>query len=401
MDWLRKHNHKLRVADYKSLGFATIYPLSLLYVFHSLLVVYINSTYMERFVSAEGVGALFSIGSAVSVLIFLFFSHALRAVGNVKLTLILALIDMTSLIILGITDQAATAIVSFVVFLIVNPLPYLNIDIFSETIIGTNEANTGKERGATLGLMSVAAVLAPITMGLIIDGTDNLEAVYFVGASIMGLAIIYLLLVFKNFDDPKYDVFSVKTSLRTMWLNSDIRNVMWSHFLLQTFFAWAVIYIPLYLVTEMGFAWDQISYIIAFGLFAYVIFEWPVGLVADRYWGEKEIMALGFMILAVSVSWISFMTSHEVWPWMLLLFITRVGAAFIETTTEVYFFKHTKGSDADTIGFFRLLRPLAALFGALTGSVALLYLPFNLIFVVLGFIMVPGIFTTIALKDTK
>jgi len=176
---------------------------------------------------------------------------------------------------------------------------------------------------------------------------------------------------------------------------------MTAHFLLQTFFAWTNVYFPLYLFTELGFSWDSISYIFAFALFAYVIFEWPTGVIADKWLGEKELMALGFLILAVSVSWISFMETTAIWPWMLLMFVTRIGAAFTEATTEVYFFKHTDGGDADTIGFFRLLRPLATVFGAVLGSVALLYLPFNLIFVVLGLTMVPGILVTVALKDTK
>ena len=83
------------------------------------------------------------------------------------------------------------------------------------------------------------------------------------------------------------------------------------------------------------------------------------------------------------------------------MFLTRAGAAMVESTTESYFFKHTDGGDAHAIGMFRLLRPLATVIGALLGSAALLYLPFNLIFVVLGLVMVPGIFFTIALKDTK
>jgi len=53
------------------------------------------------------------------------------------------------------------------------------------------------------------------------------------------------------------------------------------------------------------------------------------------------------------------------------------------------------------MSFFRLTRPLAMLVGALAGSVTLLYLPFELMFIVLGFMMIPGIFFTIALKDTK
>ena len=86
---------------------------------------------------------------------------------------------------------------------------------------------------------------------------------------------------------------------------------------------------------------------------------------------------------------------------MVLFFISRVGAALVESTTESYFFKHMQGGDAGIISFFRLLRPLSILIGSLLGALALFYLPFNYIFVVLGLLMIPGIFFTLALKDTK
>lgn len=392
---------KLAYEHPTSLKFWNIFPLSFIFVFHGLMVAYINSSYMERHLSPEGVGALYTIGSALAVIAFLFFSHALRAVGNVRLSLIFALIDIASLITLGMAESSATAIVAFVIFITINPLLYLNIDIFSEAIIGTDESDTGSKRGLTLTLMSISATLAPLTMGLIVDGTDNLELVYFYAAGIFVLFIIFLLWRFREFSDPSYVHFHMRKSVRCMWLETDIRNVMFSHLLLQMFFAWAIIYIPLYMATEIGFNWEQIGYITAIGLLAYVILEWPIGLVADKWIGEKEIMAIGFLVLAVSSSWLAFMSEANLLAWMILIFITRIGASMVEATTESYFFKHTDASDANTIGFFRLLRPLANLFGALLGSVALLYLPFNLTFIVLGFMMLPGLYFSAALIDTK
>ena len=160
------------------------------------------------------------------------------------------------------------------------------------------------------------------------------------------------------------------------------------------------IYIPLYLVTEIGFSWDTIGSIIAVGLLAYVICEWPVGILADKWWGEKEMMAVGFFILAITSVSISF-AGTSIAVWMTLFFISRIGAALVESTTESYFFKHMKGDNAGIISFFRLLSPLSNLGGSLLGALALFYLPFNYIFVVLGLLMVPGIFFTLVLKDTK
>ena len=393
--------HSFSHLHHRGDGFWRIYFISIIFTFHTLLVAYINSSYMESYLSPEGVSALFSIGSAIAVIAFLFISHVLRAIGNIKLTVALAILDIVTLIVMGITAHQATAIIAFVTFLIVNPLLFLNIDIFAESITGNNESYTGSRRGLTLTLKSLAAVCAPLTMGLIIDGGDNLSPVYFTAAGVFLIFIIFIFIKFNSFEDPHYHHLKMRDSIYDLWKKSDMRNVLLAHLTLQMFFVWAVIYIPLYLSTEIGFTWDTISYIISVGLFAYVLLEWPIGLLADKVMGEKELMALGFLILAVSSSYISFMGHTNIIAWMLLVFMTRVGAALVETTTESYFFKHTHAEDAEVISFFRLMRPLSMLIGSILGSVALFYLPFNLIFVVLALLMIPGIFFTMALKDTK
>ena len=357
---------------------------------------------MGQFATPEVIGALYTIGSALAVFSFLFISRVLRKIGNVRLTLYMAVFEIIALVVLGLTINPATAIVAFVIFITLNPLIYLSIDIFSESLIGNNETSTGSKRGLTLTLMSLAATFAPIALTLIVgDDDNNLYKTYLVSAGIFSLFIFIVLFKFKTFHDPTYKEVEVLKAIQSFWDKKDIRNVFLAHFTLQIFFSWMVIYLPLYLATEIGLPWTDIGSIIAVGLFAYVLLEYPVGILADKYIGEKEMMACGFLILAVSASWISFMALAPVAGWMVLMFISRIGASLVEATTESYFFKHTKGTDANIMSFFRLTRPLAMLVGALMGSTALLYLPFELIFIVLGFAMVPGIFFTIALKDTK
>lgn len=394
--------HFFRDATYKPIGFWLIYVLSVLFNFHGLLIAYSNSTYMENYTSPEAIGALYTIGSCLSILSFLFISRVLQKLGNVKMTLLLASLEVLALCMLGLTTSSATAIIAFVVFLTLNPLLYLTIDIFSERLIGANEKATGSKRGLALTLMSVAAVCGPLAMGMIVgDNNENLARTYFVSAGVFSFFILIVLTKFKTFDDPDYKRLRIFKAIRSFWNQHDLRNVFFAHFTLQFFFSWMVIYFPLYLATKIGFSWDTIGVIIAVGLFAYVLFEYPIGIIADAYIGEKEMMAVGFVILAISSSWISFMATAPALSWMILMFISRTGASLVEATTESYFFKHTRGSDANIISFFRITRPLAMVFGSLVGSVTLLYLPFELMFVVLGFIMTLGIFFTMKLKDTR
>jgi MFS family permease len=138
-----------------------------------------------------------------------------------------------------------------------------------------------------------------------------------------------------------------------------------------------------------------------FAQLAYVIFEYPIGIIADKFIGEQEMMALGLLILAIGTSWISFVSTPSVLLWSIIMFTCRVGASFVEVTTEVHFFKQTNSSDAQIISFFRVTRPLAYVAGAVLSSLTLLWLPFNLLFIVFAFMMIPAMFITLDIEDSK
>ena len=174
-----------------------------------------------------------------------------------------------------------------------------------------------------------------------------------------------------------------------------------SHFLLQVFFAWTTVYFPLYLVTEIGFSWGAVGVITGIGLLAYVLLEYPLGVLEDRYWGEKEVMAVGFVIMITACFFMSAAVSIGVVGWSFLMFYSRVGAAGVETATEGYFFKHIRGEDSARISLFRMLRPLGLAAGTLLGTISLFVLPFQYIFMVLGCVLCLGIISALALKDTK
>lgn len=380
-------------------SFSVIYLVSVIFTFHTLLTAYSSSSYLEQFGSTTTIGLAYAFGSLLSIILFFQLTPLLRRIGNTTLTITLSLIAVSALIALGLGIKPLLA---FVIFMGINPLLYLTIDIFSENTIGNNEGETGQKRGLTLSLMAIASVLAPLTMGLI-AGADNerLAYTYFVAAGV-GMAFITVVFTsFKGFIDPAYPHIKTQEVLRSFFVTPGIRGVVCAHFLLQFFFAWIVIYFPLYLATELDVPWSTLGIIIAAGLFAYVLFEYPIGILADRYWGEKEMMATGFVVLALSSASIGFLAALGTLGWMLVMFVSRIGASLVEVTTESYFFKQVTSSDAPLISLFRLTRPAANLTGALTGSLALLALPFPLLFVLLGVLMIPGIILAAFLVDTK
>lgn len=385
----------------KELSFALIHLISIIFTFQSLLTAYSSSTYLEQFINPQFVGLVFAAAAFGAIIITLTLPRLLRRIGNVATVLFLMVLITISLILIGYAPTPIITIGAFIALMALSPQIYFNIDIFLETLIGTHEGTTGSRRGLILALMSVAAFFSPLVMGHIIGDSTNLHTVYYVAAAVGLLFIAIIIIRFRQFFDPEYITVRVRDLLALATLDKNISTVLTTQFLLQFFYTWAIIYFPLYLATVIGFEWNTIGKIIAAGLFAFVVFEYPIGLIADRHLGEKEMMALGFVVLAISSASIIYMDGASVTGWMLLMFVSRFGASLVEVTTESYFFKQVKSHESTLISLFRLMRPVANLAGALVGSLLLLFLPFNLIFIALGFIMALGAFITIRLTDTR
>jgi MFS family permease len=162
-----------------------------------------------------------------------------------------------------------------------------------------------------------------------------------------------------------------------------------------------VIYMPIYLEQYIGFNWSEIGIIFTIMLIPFVIFELPVGELADDKYGEKEFLTIGFVIMGFFTLVMSFITVKSFWLWSTILFITRIGASLVEVSTESYFFKKVDKSRTDVISLFRVSRPLALVMAPVVATVALGFIPFQYIFIVIGSIMIVGTHYSLALKDTK
>jgi MFS family permease len=385
----------------KQITFTLVYLVSIIFTFQTLITAYSASTYLEQFIDKSLVGLVFAVAALAAIVLNFIIPNVLQMIGNVKTLLLVMSTLIVSSLITGAAINPTITILAFVVYNAIYPQIFFSIDIFMETLSGDSETSTGSRRGLILAIMSVAAFLSPIAMGYVIGEDNSLSSVYYVSAAVGLLFIAVIIAKFRQFLDPPYEIVRVRDVVASSLKNKDISTVMVAQFLLQFFFTWAIIYVPLYLYDILNFSWPEISQIIAAGLFAYIIFEYPIGIIADKKLGEKEMMAVGFMILALSSVGIFYLSSSVVATWMILMFVSRIGASLVEVTTESYFFKQVKGQDSNLISLFRLMRPLGNLIGALAGSLSLLFLPLNYIFIVLAFMMVAGMFITLRLKDTR
>jgi MFS family permease len=163
-----------------------------------------------------------------------------------------------------------------------------------------------------------------------------------------------------------------------------------------------VIYTPIYLATRMNFSWGEIGSILGIMLLPFIFLQFPLGEIADRRFGEKEILVIGFIITAISTGALSFLApGTSLLVWAAILFATRIGAAAIEIMTETYFFKKIESSDTSLISFFRYTKPLSFVIGAAGASAFLAFADMKYMFLTLGIIMLSGIYFAVMIEDTK
>lgn len=387
--------------EYRPISFYFVYLVAIIFSFQVVLTAYIGTSYLSNFIADSTVGLVFAVGSLGAIALTFFMTDLLNRFGNVNTIIAFTVLTSLSLVFIGLGFDTTSTILAFILFLAVSPQIYFNLDIFMEALIDDNESSTGSKRGIILTIMSFASFLSPFAAGYLVGTDNNFPAVYFVSALIGLLIIAIVIAKLRFFNDPKYIPTTINGLLHTSLKNPNIKLVIAAQFLLQLFYAWVVMYVPLYMANEIGMSWDVIGNIIAVGLFAFVIIEYPAGWLADNKIGETEMMATGFFILAASTALISTFDADHILPWMMLTFATRIGASLVEVTAESYFFKQVKANDSNLISFFRLARPVANLFGALLGVICLLYLPFQYIFIVLGIILFSGVFIASHLVDTK
>ena len=125
-----------------------------------------------------------------------------------------------------------------------------------------------------------------------------------------------------------------------------------------------------------------------------------MGEIADRYLGEKEIMSLGFFIIGSTLLIMPFLGKSFL-VWMAILFLSRVGASFVEITTESYFFKKVTEKETGLLSIFRLFRPTSVVVAGVLGIVFLNLFSIEKIFFLVAIIVLVGFRESLYINDTR
>ncbi len=375
-----------------------IYILNFLLALSIGIPAYVNSIFLKEYAPEKFIGLIFIVGSLLSLIVFANIPRVLRIFTNFKIMVSMILLEIALLFTLSMSDTLFVIIPIFILYWTTIPIISFNLDLFLEA--ESTDETTGKTRGVFLTFANVAWVIAPGIAGLILTNGDYWKI--YIASALLTLPILYLAYTkLKNFKEPTYDRVPFWGTLREIYRRKNVYKIFMANILLRFFYSWMLIYTPIYLRENIGFAWSELGIMFTIMLLPFILLELPVGRLADTIFGEKEFLTLGFIITAVTVGILPFITSDNFWVWALALFATRVGASIIEIMTETYFFKKIDGTDAHILSIFRNNRSIAWIIGPFIASVFLMFFDLKYLFWALGVIMLFGLRYSLTLKDTR
>lgn len=344
------------------------------------------------------VGLIYTAAGIASVIVLFLLPKILKTFGNYRAALSLILFEVVAILVLGFTTIPIIAILSLISVIVLIRSIGFSDDIFLESL--SEDKSTGGIRGFFLTATNSAWVISPLIAGYIL-GNDQYGRLYLSASLFLIPLFIVIAGRFNNFKDPDYRTLPAIKSFHQLERRSNIRKIILSNVVLRFFYSWMVIYAPIYLHQHLGFAWEEVGLVFTIMLLPFILLEYPLGWLADKRFGEKEMLSIGFIILAVATASLSFITSRELWVWAALLFMTRVGASFVESMSEIYFFKKVDGESSNLISFFRMTAPLAYLIGPLVATFLLYFIDIRYLFLALGVMILWGLRYSLTIQDTR
>ncbi|MBI2100690.1 MAG: MFS transporter [Candidatus Vogelbacteria bacterium] len=355
---------------------------------------YVNSSFLEGLVGKSRIGLVYIAAALLAIGLISFTSRLARRFGLVKPSRVLAAIVTVGYLGLSLITAATFQLTIFIITHAAVVSLGLWLDLYLESL--SLDRHTGRIRGGYLTLINAAILLAPFASGETLNYSGDYRLIYLL-SFIAVLPLLYLLLGRLAERQLPLNQFSFREKIRDL----NLQRIIGIDFLLNLFYFVMVVYLPLHLHETLGFNWEQIGFIFTIMLLPFVLIQYALGWLADRRFGEKEILIAGLLIAGLSTLPVAGLTSRRLALWALLLFLTRVGASAWEAMKESYLFKRVNAGDTEVISLSRLMVPFAYLVGSIASAIFLRFLPLEQLFFFLGLLIIASVFFIVRLADTR
>lgn len=391
-----KHDEQMDKGKIKLINF-----ISFLMGFIQALFIYVISTYFKEASGTENVGPFYLITFGIVLIIIFNLHKAFRKIGKSNVFIFSLIFKIVSVVFLLVLPPSPLSIAMLMAYIIFASIEWVSMDVILESFSIDNMS--GRIRGKHLTVLNLGFLLGPFISTQIV-GKFGFEGIFVILLFVNSFMFLISLIGLRNVNhrfEAKLGIFQLLKKVRK---RKNILRIYWISFALDFFYALAIIYTPIYLL-DIGLSWEKIGLIFTAMLVPFVIFQYPIGILADKKTGEKELIIISLLFLAFFTGIIYFIGSTpSILIWSLVLFATRIGAAILEIMRDSYFYKRIDGRDADIIDFFRTTQATSYIFSAIVAFAIFKIFPANpirLIFISIVIVILLALFPALRLADNK
>jgi MFS family permease len=367
----------------------------------SALITFILLPFLSQFMPSAYAGFVVAGSSLVALILFPLLPHAVERFGAKQIALSFALIEMAALFALAAAPGFLTSILLIAVTIAVQPLLSYEFDLLLEATVDDNSTQ-GRVRTLFRTAWNIAGLAAPLLLGAILVNSNAYGHVFIAAAAMLAPIVVFFSANrLPRGPAPRYA--HMQDTLVRIARNRDLAAVTFGNFCLYLFLAWAPLYTPIYLHNILGISWATLGWMFSVMLVPYVLIEYPAGLIADRFIGDKELMLAGFLIAGGGLAALALLTPHtSILSILIVLLVSRVGGALADAMVDAHFFRRVNKRDINSVSIFRGVWPLAYIVAPVIASLLLLYGSYPFFFLCTGgFIAVAGVCSTLLIKDFR
>ncbi|HHE45801.1 MAG TPA: MFS transporter [Candidatus Moranbacteria bacterium] len=387
-----QHDEKLNKSKIRILDL-----ISFLAGFAQASVVYVLSTYFKLSSGIENVGIFYLVAYALILIIFLNLHKIVRKIGKSDILYFSLFLKISVIVGLLFVSPGIGGIILAMGYIISGSLEWVSLDMILESY--SSDRMSGRIRGKYLTVMNTGILLGPFLSTVILEKYGYYGIFLFlliINVVISAVGIWGL----RNVNHRFHSRLTIKDVFEKVRKRKNILRIFHISFVLDFFYALIIIYTPIYLI-NLGLSWHQVGIILTFMLLPFIFLQYPVGILADKKIGEKEMLNVAIILMGFSTLVIYFISSNNVAVWSVVLFSTRIGAALIEILRDSYFYKRIDGHDVDLIDIFRMSRPLAYISATGASIPLLLFFPLKTVFILIALVIFSALWSAIHLADNK
>lgn len=369
--------------------------LSFLFGFAGAFPLYVASSYFEEALGNSNVSIfyLLTFGGVLFALFFL--QKLLRRFGSslLFLTLLLgATLVQVPLVFFPVSWGGTILVILY--FLLIT-LAWATLDIILERF--SEDRCSGRIRSLHLTAMNAGLLLAPFLSTRLME-SFGFPGVFAVSLTLFSILLVISILALFGTEFHSQVRASLFETIRKAFRRADIRRIYAVSFAMEFFYAVMIVYTPIRL-RELGMDWSDIGIVFTVMLIPFVLVQLPLGILADKRTGEKELLIVSLVIAAFSTAAVALIGSADVTLWAGVLFATRFGIASIEVLRDSYFYKRIDGEESDLIAFFRTASPVGNITAALIAGIWLIFFPMESVFLLPAIVLFCALVPAFLLED--